>query len=139
MGARGALRVPRGAKRGGFGGGSEPPMTLISHPGLREGDLPLAQTGAGGARDCRTRPGTARGHAEQSLHIGAPVQALALDALAVTGQDAAAHVGVERGSLDAELPRGLVGGQVLALLRFTHRSHGSRTTRSIHLYISAYS
>src|SRR5262245_28916078 len=91
MGARGALRVPRGAKRGGFGGPWAPPMTLISHPGLREGDLPLAQTGAGGARDCRTRPGTARGHAEQSLHIGAPVQALALDALAVTGQDAAAH------------------------------------------------
>ena len=113
-------------------------MTIGADPGSApRGVLPIWATPGS-----RTRPGAlprlgaaslGRGRvhrdggsqAEQGLDLGAPIEALALDALAVALQHPAAHVGVEGLALHPEQARRLVPRQVLVAVDHDHGPHAS--------------
>ena len=74
------------------------------------------------------RPGAAV-EADQRRHLGPPVQALPLDALAVALEDPAAHVGVERLALHAQERGRLLDRQVLLAVQVTIRPRLSEARR----------
>src|SRR5947207_5206045 len=92
--------------------------TSVADPGLGERDG-AARHGA--ERNHVRAAGRAGREPEEALDLGAAIEPLALDPLAVAPEHAAAHVGVERRWLDAEHARRLLDRQVLLAV---HADHG---------------